>query len=496
MRLSGSTALFYVATALLVAGAVTSAASTAPASPAAGTVVTPADWPFAIYRITADDLSQHSVRVAGPHVYWCENRQVPQGDGSVIGTPPVVRYLNRDTGARAYIDPRPAGIWDVSAGGDWVVYQRDDATSTVAAWNPNTGKHRTIATGVRLAGNTATDGTHIAWREYTHGDDAPGIEYKLVIDTIAPGPSTDIADDAFCAPAIDRGVVAWATWTPSSNGTTTLRAYDIRTGTRSSVRIAGFSATQRVDISGPLVVAAGEDSGYTSHIYVWDTRTGQVRKVYSVPIGTASVGSAYVSGNRVVFEETPRKAFSQARTLDLATGAIADVTPADLWGSLWSLDGSVIGMIIKRPAWTVEAAWCDLDARRPPTPAADNSGSTPDVTAPAPTITPATSASASPARRPGRLLIAEAETGDATAETTTAAEATRTAEVEPVSDRDDTAGPPDSDAPPTSGSASDESGGIGNLGSTYWPLAATAVLAVLGGAAYAVRRGRQRTGAP
>ncbi|MDP2400542.1 MAG: hypothetical protein Q8M66_01050, partial [Actinomycetota bacterium] len=380
MKPSGSTALFYVATVLLVAAGVTAPASTTSAAPAIGTVVTAAEWPFAIYRITDDDLSQHSVRVAGPHVYWCENRQVPQGDGSVMPTPPVVRYLNRDTGARARINPNPAGIWDVAAGGDWVVYQRDDATSTISAWNPNTDEYRTIATGVRLAGNPATDGTHVTWLEYTHDEDASAIEYKVVVDTIAPGPSTDIAYDAFCAPAVDRGVVASVTWDASNNGSSTLRTYDIRTGTRSSVRIPSFSALY-VDISGPLVVAAGEDHRYTSHIYVWDTRTGRVRNVYSAPLKTASVGSAYVSGTRVVFEETPFRQFRRVRTLDVTTGAVADVSPPDLWASLWSLDGSVVGMIIKRPGWTVEAAWCDLDARRPAVPA-NASGVPSDVTAP------------------------------------------------------------------------------------------------------------------
>jgi hypothetical protein len=476
MKRSGSTALLYVATVLLLAAGVTVPASATSAAPAIGSVVTPADWPFAIYRLTDDDLTQHSVRVAGPNVYWCENRQVPQGDGSVMPTPPVVRYLNRDTGARALVDPGPAGIWDLAAGGDWVVYQRDDATSTVVAWNPNTGEHRTVATEVRLTDNPATDGTHITWREFTHDADASEIEYKVVIDTIAPGPSTDIADDAVCTPAVDQGVVAWVTLDASDNGSSTLRTYDIRTGTRSSVRIPSFSALY-VDISGPLVIAAGEDHRYTSHIYVWDTVTGQVRNVYSAPVRTASIGSAYVAGTRVVFEETPLRQFRRIRTLDVATGAVADVSPPDLWASLWSLDGSVAGMIIKRPGWTVEAAWCDLAARRPAVPAND-SGALSDVTAP-------TSASA---RRSGPFLVAEAEPADDTAEATMTTEATRTAGNEP--------GLSDSNEAPASGSAL---GGSDEDRDSWvsWPMAALvtgiAVLTVLGGAMYAARRRSQRT---
>ena len=479
MKPSRATVLLCTLIATLVAaGAVAAFASTR-----IGTVITSADWPFVVYRITSDDLDQYSVRVSGSHVYWLENRQVPQGDGSVLPTPSIGRYLNRTTSARARIDPSPAGILNLSAGGDWVVYTREDTTSTVRAWSPLTGEGRTIATGTtsRWAGYV-TDGTYVAWANEIPGSaEGEPIRHSIVVDTIAPGPTTFVAEADLAAQlAIDNGMVVWATEDPRAFETAVLHAYDIRSGRSSSVRIPGFSA-DRVDVSGPLVVTSGEDSAYTSHIYVWDTRTDNVRRVYSVPLREASAGNAYISGTRVVFTESPRNRFLRVRLIDLATGAVADVLPDGFYSSALDFDGSVVGMVVKRPGWpSLELALCDLDERRPTPPArvldATVSGAASDSTT-------------SRRSRGSGSLLAEADGVDG--ETTPTAEATRTAETTPAAGSDAASGSGEEAAAGANAPGeSDTEGAGGGLDPTTALIAALAGVTLVGGAGYAVRHRR------
>ncbi len=479
MKPSRATVLLCTLIATLVAaGAVAAFASTR-----IGTVITSADWPFVVYRITSDDLDQYSVRVSGSHVYWLENRQVPQGDGSVLPTPSIGRYLNRTTGARARIDPSPAGIFGLSAGGDWVVYTHEDAESTLLAWNPVTGERRTIATGLDDTWYfRATDGTHVVWAEYTGEEDADGHHtLSITATTIAPGPQKLIAKGAVrSAPAVDNGRVVWATSSPLDREFNTLHVYDIRSGDSSSVSIEDFSV-EWVGVSGPLVVASGEDPAYTSHIYVWDTRTDHVRRIYSAPIAEASVLGAFISGTRVVFTESPRNRFLRVRLIDLATGAVADVLPDGFYSSAWDFDGSVVGMVVKRPGWpSLELALCDLDERRPTPPArvldATVSGAASDSTT-------------SRRSRGSGSLLAEADGVDG--ETTPTAEATRTAETTPAAGSDAASGSGEIAATGANAPGeSDTEGAGGGLDPTTALIAALAGVTLVGGAGYAVRHRR------
>ncbi|MDO8881248.1 MAG: hypothetical protein Q7W44_10715 [Coriobacteriia bacterium] len=411
-----------------------------------------AAWPYTVHQVTDDDLNQEQVFASGRHLFWAEARPTFHDDGTVTHSPYVGRYLDRVTGRRERIDASPAGLLWLHAGGDLAVYTREDSTSTVRSWNPATGERRSIETSPSPLTPIVTDGTYVTWLS------ADG---EVVVASLAgpAAPPTVIDASAICSPSIDRGVVCWAE--RDSDTSAIVRTLDARTGTSHSARVEGFSPLG-VDISGPLVIVIGETPDYRSHVYVWDTRTGQVTRRYSAYPAYVSV--ALISGTRValntVVSGTGRRS---VHVLDLVSGVISDVTPPDLYALLWSFDGSVAGMAVKRPTSTLEAAWCDLDEQ--PQAAPDENASAP-VTPPRPRWTTS-------------VTVAE-ESAEPTASET----ATSTVDATPTAGTsvDEPADPPAADEAETAEPDQDTGLGLG------WLIGAVAGLGVLGGAGYALTR--------
>jgi hypothetical protein len=272
----------------------------------------------------------------------------------VTHEPYIGRCLDRQTGTTTVFDHAGAGLSWLSAGGEWAVYTRVDETSTVYAWNAVTEQRRAVEAHTWIAGAPVTDGTWVAW---INGD----FQVELCsLDTTEPATVSRLGSYA-SSPAIDDGLLCWSAL-DETMANTVLTAYDCATGATKTARIEGFSAVS-LDVSGRLIVAAGETPDYHSHLYVWDTRTGEVTRRLSTYPDYISRG--FISGTRAVLDWVPPHGYRQVRVLDLATDELTQVTPDTYYAVPWSFDGSVIGLALKHPSETstLEVAWCDLDER-------------------------------------------------------------------------------------------------------------------------------------
>ncbi|MBN2848389.1 MAG: hypothetical protein JXP72_08070 [Coriobacteriia bacterium] len=359
------------------------AAMTLPAVFALSPAAAGATWPYVIHEVTSDTLYQEAVVVSGPHLVWNETRQIFHDDGTVTHTPYVGQYIDRLTGRRTTFDPgsEGGGVAFLQAGEDWAVYVREhemgvESTATIRAWNMVTGARVSRETSPAFYSPPVTDGTLLAWQD---------TDSSVIVAPLGGGEPLTLGMDAAAGPAINQGRVCWAQHIPADNGetrsedlaalfppdSTVVWVHDTATGAIRSAVIERFSALG-VDMSGSTIIITGETPDYRSHLYVWDTRTSAVSRVYSAYPDYLS--AAYVSGDRVVMNVVPAGGGGQVRALDLITGALTVVSPPDGRADAWSFDEGVVGIRIQHSGGTFEAAWCDLDERPAPD-ATDGSGS-------------------------------------------------------------------------------------------------------------------------
>lgn len=442
----------------------------------AGTAAYASSDQYTVHRATTDDLTQQCVSYSAGYLFWTEALETYHEDGTVTHSPYLGRCLHLGTRKLTDVDPSPDGLMWLTAGGGWAVYQRADETTTIRAYNPADGSRVEIAAPEGVDSPPVTDGTHVVWQS---------VDGALWAAGLADGRRVRMDTRALGYPMVDAGRVSWVSYVPSPHpdGETgdadaestapveRVNVWDIESDTTTSVAIPGFSP-MLTDISGPRVIVTGETPDYRSHLYTWDTRTGEVRRALSAY--PRYVSRSYVSGDRVVMGWTASSGGGyQVRVLDLRTGAVSDVTSPEVYGLPWSFEGSTLGMTVMWPQTTLEAAWCDLD-ERPATPAVDDDdglqgGGTPATTA---------GARSSSGARPLRVTTASQEPTAVVEETTT----TEPAESSPATLESTT---------PTTGTSAPETPddtGPRTGPALWWVLAAAGGLVLLGGAGTLVRR--------
>lgn len=435
---------------------------------------------YRVHLATADDLTQQCVSYTAGYLLWTEALETYQADGTVTHSPYLGRCLEIATGEVTDVDPSPDGLMWLSAGGGWTVYQRTEETTTIRAYNPADRSRAEIDAPEGVYSLPMTDGTLVVWVTPSE---------ELWVGSLDSGERELMDTRALGYPAIDAGRVSWVSHVPwphpdgsaSDAGAASLEpvlrvnVWDVGSGETTSVAIPGFTP-MLTDISGPLVIVTGETPDYRSHLYVWDTRTGEVRRALSAYPGYVS--RSFISGERVAMSWTRGSGGGyQVRVLDLRTDAIGDVTAPEMYGLPWSFEGSTIGMTVKWPHTTLEAAWCNIDERLPMPVDDETPEPGGDPTAP----------SGGTSRTGGRTPYVEPAAGEPTA----AVEATVTEPAETTEDAPESVGPAAGSSGP--GPADDADPSADSV--LPWVLAAAAGLVLAGGAGTLVRRNRRSASA-